>query len=86
MNRLTLDTTTGHTGDDILTGKSEDNDHRNDDDRRGSHHSFVSLAAFGHEGIKTKRQRSDDFEVGRDHRPQEGVPGGDRVQQDDRRQ
>ena len=43
-----------------------------------------TLAAFSHECIQTKRQGSDDLGVGRDHRPQEGVPGRDRIEQDDR--
>ena len=79
---LALDTAAGHTGNDVLAGEEEDDDHRNDDDRRGCHHSFVSLTAFGHKGIKTKRQCSDFLGVGGDHRPQEGVPGRDRIEQD----
>ena len=69
--RLTLDTATGHTADDVLSGKQEDDDHRQYDDSGSSHHSFVSLAAFGHECIKSKWQCSYILGVSCDHWPQE---------------
>ena len=81
-----LDTASGHTRDNILPGKEEDDDHRNDDDRRSSHHTLVTLTAFGHERIQAEWQGPDFLGVGGDHRPQEGVPSRNRVQQDDGRQ
>ena len=83
---LSLEAAAGNTVDDVLAGEEEEDEHRQDDDGRRSHHDFIAGAAFGHEVIKTEWQRADIGRTGSQHRPQEAVPGGDGIQQNDRHQ
>ena len=83
---LSLQAAPCHTVDDVLAGEEEEDQHRQNDDGRGCHHHFIACAAFGDEVIKTEGQRADIGGTGSQHRPEERVPAGNRVQQDDRHQ